>query len=457
MFETIKSIFKKPIVQTRPIQEQTSNRKEDEGFHRLSGIKFERGLTPLKHEKMILLSHDLYLTSPLGYRIIETITDFTIGKKIKVIVNDERGQKIVDEFAKEIEFPCFIRQLVRQLGIFGEQFILLIENPISGKITVKYIDPLEIASIVYDGMKHPIGMTLDSPIDITTKRIENDGTISMVTIPVNAFELIGKNEATGLFNKGQVLYMYINKFTNAERGSSDLLQVIDWIGFFEQHVLSVLEKAQYINSVVMDVTLEGLSQSEIEKYISTQPSRINPGTVKYHNEKVKNVFLTGNVAGVATETNLLEQLLSVISSSTGIPKSLLIDLKPSSDELSTISRKFEARRAELAVFIEKLFWYRLSSAIEFGMLDKDPNRKVEVFFEPLVAQSTKDVSTTLLQITNSLVIAQNNGWIDKAEAKKVYSILLTGTGISLETTVSPDAISKTDKLMQQQLQQPTEV
>ena len=76
----------------------TTGDGEDPGFRRITSLATLRDLNPLMHDRMLQVCYFLRVTTPFGKRIVEIITDYTVGKGVRVTAKDARTQQVIDDF-----------------------------------------------------------------------------------------------------------------------------------------------------------------------------------------------------------------------------------------------------------------------------------------------------------------------------------------------------------------------
>ena len=86
--------------------------------------------------------------------------------------------------------------------------------------------------------------------------------------------------------KGETFFFAINKVSNARRGNSDLLPVVDWIETHEQFLFSIHEAALLKVQVIWDILVKGADEKELERF-KANFGRMRSGMNRFRNESVE--------------------------------------------------------------------------------------------------------------------------------------------------------------------------
>ena len=135
-----------------PVQEATAHAVEDRGYRTLLSPQTERDLPPADRRALLLEVYEAYLTNPLAHAVIELGTNFVLGGGVRVIAEDQRVQRIIDDFWQDADnrMDERIYGLLTELALFGEQFVRFFIDPLTGRTVVRQLDPLYVTEIETD-------------------------------------------------------------------------------------------------------------------------------------------------------------------------------------------------------------------------------------------------------------------------------------------------------------------
>ena len=135
-----------------PVQEATAHAVKDRGYRTLLSPQSERDLPPADRRALLLEVYEAYLTNPLAHAVIEVGTNFVLGGGVRVVAEDHRVQRIIDDFWQDADnrMDERIYALLTELALFGEQFVRFFVDPLTGRTVVRQLDPLYVTEIETD-------------------------------------------------------------------------------------------------------------------------------------------------------------------------------------------------------------------------------------------------------------------------------------------------------------------
>lgn len=439
-------------------------------FRRLT--QGNRDLNPLQQDKMQQVAAWLYDSNPLAKRVLELVRDFIVGEGVAISSQSkddeqrEAEQEILDAFWEDNELDLRLHDWVLELGAFGESLWTVATNPKDGSVKLGYIDPSAIAEVVTDptniervlrvGLKALGGREaavlkvvnqIEDPQDEWYGRLQGITEYDGQGKPVETYQpLDSQGKPTGGKKPyaGACMLFRINKFTAARRGRSDLLCLADWVDGLDQVLFNGVDRALLLKSFVWDATLEGMNTQQIADYAKQNPAP-KPGSVRYHNEKVKWQAVTPDLKA-ADDQQAADTLLGHIGSGSGLPKIWLnatLDTnrataqemgEPSFKHLTTRQRYVRSMLSRAALFV-------LDQAEMAGVLDKRENRKrvqrpapwsVSVQMPELRIKDLKAASETFFQTVQALSVSLAEKLVDVDTAQEVEVLLLSQFGLDVD-------------------------
>jgi len=407
-----------------PGQEETKS-EDWPGWRRLTGAAPLRELKPGIFEKMSRIAKWLYDSNPLAKRIIEYIKNFVVGEGIYFDAEDARVKEILDAFWYDDvnNWPLRQHDRILELCLYGESIWPVTVNPSNGHVRLGFIDPLDVKEVVpnEDNCLILEKIVLARPIHGKTE-------LSIIRRDENP------NSDTFGYLSGECFFFAINKVSNATRGASDLLPLIDWIDAYDQFLFTRLERQMNINNFCWDVTLEGADKYEIEQFLKNLPPP-TPGTVRVHNEKV-----TWNVVAPKLEARDANQesrlIRNHILSGAGFPPYYFADTEGvravAYEQAFPTEKMLITRQKYFKAMIEYVFNFVIDQAIIHKRLPANVNRKFEIVFPEISLRDVERLSRALKNVTLSLEHLQQNGLVTNREAKKIIRNLLSQMGLELE-------------------------
>jgi hypothetical protein len=245
--------------------------EEDALWRRLSDNWFQRDNDPATFLEILNHCYEAYTANPLAFTIVETITNFTLGRGVRVAATNKRVQRVLDAFWHDADnhMETRIYALCTELSVYGEQFVRFFVNPIDGRVKVAQIDPSTIDEIVCDpeNVEQPLRFH-QRPVGPypTPGRLEAGGTggpapagrmpavqnpapagrMPAVQNPAPAGRMpavqnpapagwetggtpLSETEGRWFEAGSEVVQFAINKVSNAKRGRSDLATLLPWL------------------------------------------------------------------------------------------------------------------------------------------------------------------------------------------------------------------------------------
>lgn len=381
-----------------------------------------------KFERSLKISYWMYLTNPLAKRIIEITKDFVIGNGISYESSNEKVKALLDSFWFDSynNFPIKQHQKISELAIYGEQIYPVNVNKENGAIRLGYIDPLNVKDII----------TSENNIeDVQQIKIKGKGGNEGRTLNII------KDENGKL--QGDVFFFRINNVSNALRGVSDLLPLIDFLDMLDQSLVNEVDRSQLMKSFIWDVTLQGKSEDDIRKWMQ-QRKVPKPNSIEVHNEGAIWNAVTPDLK-ISDSIKLIQFVLEYILGGVGIPGHYYgFGQQTNKSTAQTMDMPFlkrlETRQAFIRDMFSQIFQFVIDMAVLYereimtqqgkglGKLTEKEDKSFEVI---LPEPSTKDIGVladSLVPLTNALTVAKQNNWISNKTAQKTFTMVLKELG-----------------------------
>ena len=411
----------------------------DIGFRRLSQ-KSDKELSPLEWRRQMAIAHFLWLQNPVAFRLVELMTDFVMGDGFTWEAEDESIKKILTEHWEDPDndWENRLTQFGSELSMFGVIVLKPFINTVNGHVKLAPIDPGWIIEVVPHPHKPGVAEAL---------RIQRlDGTTA-------TWKIISRdNDPTSpTFNKliGEVFYFPINKLSFTIQGSSDLFRLSDWLDAYDQFLYHTMERIVFLNSHIYDITIEDANETVVKAKVAEL--ELNPpkaGSFRVHSDKEKWEALAPKINS-AEITDIATLIKMLVFGSAGVPAHWFGDgsdanLATAKEMSAPILRKFKRRQKVWKNIIGTVFDFVIDQALiakRPGITEKT-NRSHQVIAPDLSATDVNEFITALKNLTETLVISEDAGYIDKPTAQKVWAQQASEVGVEVKS-MSPEELAKT--------------
>lgn len=448
-------------------------------YNRLS--QSQRELNPIQQARALELAFLLYESNPLGKAIVETTRDFILGNSVGAGSTDpdddrrKEQQQVIDEFWSDFVNLVDIKlhDKVLELGLYGEQCWPVTVNPVDGHVQLGYIDPGTIQRIVTNPknveeqiavvtyLKKPNATGADE--EVWYKIIAPDTTpnskwfgrlrgvdVNRRGVPLPGADTVSWTNVDGTTGshkvEGACFFFTVNKVSNATRGRSDLLSLIDWIDAYDQLLFGEVDRGLLLKAFIWDVNLEGYTDSQITEYKKANPQP-KPASVRYHNEKVEWKAVTPDLKAGDSAAGA-DLILSYIATGARLPKTWLNGMmdvnKASAQELGAPAlARLSLRQNLVKYIITYILTFVLDQAEMRGIIAKRPKVMgsqrpaawpLQINLPDLQQINQITVATILGNIVAALVAAMQNELVDKDLAQETLVMFVKQMGIEVNLT-----------------------
>src|SRR5215831_986276 len=438
--------------------------------------KSNRELNPFTHERMLQLAFALYESNPIAKAVLETTRDYVLGEGVTVNCTDEdettrkKVQEVIDlfwhDYINNLDMKLF--QKILELGLYGEQCYPLTVNPTDGHVTLGYIDPAHIGAVIHDPDNVEITVAVmvkpTNPSDPPTfykvigeDRDPNSEWYGRLTMPEKGEGLTWLVDNKHYTYVGGCAFIPINKVTNATRGRSDLLSLLDWIDAYDQLLFNEMDRSTLLKNFIWDVSMTGATDKAIDDYKQKNPQP-KPGSVRYHSDKIKWEAVNPDLKTTDAQ-NLSDLFISYMGTGARMPKTWLNGLmdvnRAAAQELGEPAFKhLTARQKVVKYMINNLIRFVLDQAEIAGRLPKRKNRRGSIspeawqYVVSMPELRPKDLAsgaTTLVNIVNALTNALPASLIDLPIAHEVMAIVLSALGVDLDIEQLTERLNQLDQ------------
>jgi hypothetical protein len=459
--------------------------KDDYLWRRLStgsaGASSGRDLSPMAQDRMLELVFYLWESNALAQWIIETTLDFTVGEPVRIECVNDKVAAVLDAFEDDPvnQLLTRVEGFARDLGLYGELCLPAFVNDVDGHVRLGYLDPFEIKEVLTDPdnaliqtavrRKPPSGDPHGGEL-YKIIRGEADRASAVYGQLVGAAP--GETEPrTGRAYAGQCFLFQTNRVSNARRGRSDLLSLIDWVDGYDAFLYDAMQAAQQFNSYIWDVTLEGANEKDLTAWLAKNQT-VKRGMIRAHNEKVKWAELSPDLKAQDKDT-FIRFLRGQILGSKSFPEHWFgsggdVGLATVAKEMAAPpGRRLARRQQEIKRMIETLCRFQIHAAQRAGRLpEKVPtssasaadatsstpllpaDKAYQVVMPEISPKDTAAAVAASVSLSAALTQAVSQGWLRNETAGKIFNHLIAQVGIEVDTAleIPPGAGPRGDAL-----------
>ena len=390
-----------------PVQEAASHAAEDRGYRTLLSPQTERDLPPADRRALLLEVYEAYLTNPLAHAVIEVGTNFVLGGGVRVVAEDHRVQRIIDDFWQDADnrMDERIYALLTELALFGEQFVRFFVDPLTGRTVVRQLDPLYVTEIETDpeDVERPLRYRYAPPPAGAPGPLPADETwIAAVEIEAAA----------------------VNKVSNATRGRSDLSTLLPWLRRYKDWLTDRVRINRYKGAFLYDVTLAGASRADLERKRAEMGRPPEPGTVLFHNESEQWQAVNPQIGAddVASDGRALKLM---IAAGAGVPEHFLgegghVNRATAAEMGLPALKRFQRRQEYLRQLLVRIVRRAIQARVRAGALGPRINQAFRVEFDELSdTERSVELGRAATSFTSALGAAVDRGWLDSEGARRL--------------------------------------
>ncbi len=443
---------------TKPMREAAgaNSVESDEGWTRLTGDT-KRDLMPLAQARMRKTAEYLWDGNPLANRLIELPLAYLLAEGVAIMAPPAPSDLPEDKAAEWSELQTILDEhwnhpinqweaklpkRIREYGLFGELALPAFVNEVDGSVTIGYLDPDHIATVVMDpdNPEQPIGV-------VTTKRPVPGGgprRALRYRVIINGPEDLFTQRTQALretFTDGEIFYARCNELCASSRGRSDLRAMTDFLDVYDDFVFGEAERYNFLRAFFWDVTLNGANQVECEERAKkAKPPR--PGSIRFHNESETWSPLTPDLKAADTSAGAELVRNHVLGGGT-LPSHWYGgggDVNRSTGESmgEPTFKIFSMRQQQVKHLLQMVGCYVLSQYLakkpgEGADIDwRDPRTKVAAIFPEMVSRDTTRYAQALSQVVSGVSMAISDKLMTRSTALALIGSIAAQLGIEID-------------------------
>lgn len=420
---------------------------DEPGFRRLNGGQ-RRELEYVTQDWMLEVCYWLATQNPMGEWVVNVVRDFVTAEGLPYEATNPEVKKVLDRFWRDPinNLECRADDLIRELGIYGEQCWPVNVAEQTGRVRLGYLDPKLIQEVVTD----PENVAM--AIGVIRKAVDGRPSKRLKTVLDPEAEAFLSDDAKAWREscEQECFFWKVNTVTNNPRGVSDLFIIADWLDGYEKFLFDAMQRFPQLNAFVWDVTITGADGDALREWQRDNPIP-KPGAQRVHNEKVKYNAVAPDLkaADAATAARLFR---NHVLSARSLPEHWYGgggDVNRSTAaEMGVPAFRMIGRRQRLVAYMwSQVGAYVIRMAREAAYINVTDEEALDwkVNTPEIEKGDLSGFASALQSLTNSLAAATTNGWIDGETAAKVYASALVWVGYALDPDKASEAARKADE------------
>jgi hypothetical protein len=395
----------------------------------------------------------LWQSNPICSRALELKRDYIVGDGVQVTSADERLQAVIDSFWEHNAMDTRLGEFALQLFLFGAQCFPVFVRESDGLVTLGYIDPSEIETVV----TNPDNVLDTWAVVIKAKTAVNPWeSASPVWVyrvikgaqPVDLkqarkpWELAMLNHYGVADYAGSCFLYRVNSVSNQPLGYSDLLQVADYADQWDSTLYALGEREAFADFFSFDVTMTGANETMVKtragEIRNNPPAR---GSVLVHNDAESWAMLTPDLKQQASIATVGEQRLSVLGG-LGIPDAWFgtasgTHLATAQAQGDPTWRSLKQSQGVIKAMITEMVTFAVEQAKEAGAYYGDG--EFEVIMPEMTARDLTATTSALSALASALMTAVQSKWITDEQAGQAFARVLSETGTDIDPAEAAEA------------------
>jgi len=318
----------------------------------------------------------------------------------------------------------------------------------TGMVRLGYLDPRNIKEVIVDPLncETAIGITWKVGLDeYQAKTLLDETAISD--------QAKAKRDT---FTDGQVFYFAVNKLSNATRGLSDLLPVMDAIDVLDRLLFNRAEKVEVLSNYWVDVVMPGATQEEVDAFLAGSGAQMpKPGRVNAHNDRLQYDIMAPKLEAYQFQTDF-NLIRNYIGFGVGFPEHWLgeggdVNRATALEMGDPANKRLRSRQAEIEAIMRYIFDYVIETGKEAGEIPKEADTTVNVAFPELSPKDLEQHAKVLQLTAQALIQLKIDGDIDETHVRDMLQVVAQPFGVEwtfedMETAAQESWAGYTDML-----------
>jgi hypothetical protein len=356
---------------------------------------------------------DYYRTNPLAFRLIQLQVDHVLGDGLVLKSDDPAIQGELDIWWDHPLNNLSVRQfdMLTGLAMDGEVFVTIHENPYDLTSYVRMVPP----SLVDRIETNPDDLEDELRYHQTAQPMTPDTLMRMPSV----LQVEGR-----WWDRTEMKHFAVNKPVGVVRGQSDLAPLLPWLRRYRDWLTDRVRLNKFRTAYLWHVQLKGADRRAIlnrQAELAVPPS---PGSIIVSNENENWLAVQPDIkASDVNDDGLAIRLM--IAAGAGVPLYWLAEsehtARGTADSMAAPTyRHYRQRQLYFGWLMRCL---AVDALHRRGLVDVVID-DVAAEFPELVPSASLAVASALAQLTSSLQLAQQQGWVTADDAAQVYQHFL---------------------------------
>ncbi len=408
--------------------------------------KAPRNLSDYDHKRMLDIALYLYRFNPLAHRGVEIMRDFVVGSGIRIEAKDKSIQSVIDRFWNNPvhKMDRLLARIAFELSLYGEFISPALVNRHNGDVELSYISPLQVKDVTLNRGNLLLFDSVEiMPTDISTESSK----LKVINLETDVEAHLDPEDpnspSTYGYRTGDCFYFSVNRVGDASRGLSDLLAVADFVDSLDQLIFNSLERMTHETGWLWDIEMQGASNEQCQQKVAElEAAPPRPGSFLVHNEWVKwNPMKIGLEAENVTDESLL--IRNYALGGMGVPVHFFSEPQGAGRAVAESMaapayQSLESRQSEVEGFVREILDFVIDQKLVRKMLDSNLDRSYDVIMPKISLRNLQRTGGAMNRTAQALKTAQDEGWIDSEQGKKVFVAMLEQLGLGVDLTPSQE-------------------
>lgn len=375
----------------------------------------------------------MYQSNPLARRHVNMTRDFIVGDGVKIQAEDPRVDEYLQAFWQHPSnnMAKRVSDMSIDLSVYGE-YLCTFQFAANDLMLVNYVSPGFIESVETD--KSDLSRPIRVMLRVRNNPITSFNALSGVYVEGNPeIDLLSVDGSTGL-RTGEGLFLAVNKATDASRGLSDLLPMVDPLSNLETFMFNSIERARHMLQWFWDILYEGSTPEQQRTYFRQIVSEGSaPGTLRIHNEKVKWDSASPDLQSAEIE-RLFNGLFSYVVTALGMPPhwtgmggSQGSGARAGAESAAEPAyRSLLNRQGDIRAFLREVVNYQIDHLIKRRKLPKKINRNFTLVMPRITIRDFQRTGGAAMKVVEKIIDAMEKGLYSREEARNLIDPIIEG-------------------------------
>ncbi|HWQ02938.1 MAG TPA: hypothetical protein VNL38_00515 [Candidatus Nitrosotenuis sp.] len=409
---------------------------DEQGFRRIGGRNTLRELNPAMQRRMQDICYYVAVCTPFGEGIIRVMTDYIVGEGFQLAAEHPDLQEFLDAFANDPvnNLAENLPRMWRELLIFGDQCLPVVENPVDGFIRLGSVDPgdveaVEFGTLITGTQLRPVSL----PVNVKLVDLPDQGG-ARLRIAQTEKMLVSARAYDGV-----CFYFAINQARAASRGISELFVLADWVDVFDQMIFDFADRVRFLNAFVWEYILKGADDKKVDEYLKYIRAKNPPrqGGFQVHNDSVEMKTITPDFKG-ADMSEVAKMMKAYGPGAKSLPPWFFgdpMDANRAANEVmeGPSGKMLTNKQGILKRAVRAICDYAIARAKARGTLLRSLPEAYKVMAPDISVKDTAKIAGTLQTVGNALGQMEDRGWIRAETAARGAHLVLSQIGVEVDS------------------------